>query len=47
MYKGSPYRPLTDSDYRKEGDLVVTELHKVVGNTVNETPLDIVKGVFD
>lgn len=47
MYKGSPYRSLTDSDYRKEGDLVVTELHKVVGNTVNEMPLDIVKGVFD
>ena len=47
MYKGSPYRSLTDSDYRKEGDLVVTELHKVVGNTINEQPLDIVKGVFD
>ena len=47
MYKGSPYRSLTDSDYRKEGDLVVTELHKVVGNTVNEMPLDIVIGVFD
>ena len=47
MYKGSPYRSLTDSDYRKEGDLVITELHKVVGNTVNEMPLDIVKGVFD
>ena len=47
MYKGSPYRPLTDSDYRKEGDLVVTELHKVVGTTANEKPLDIVKGVFD
>ena len=47
IYKGSPYRSLTDSDYRKEGDLVVTELHKVVGNTINEQPLDIVKGVFD
>ena len=47
MYKGSPYRSLTDSDYRKEGDLVVTELHKVVGDTINEQPLDIVKGVFD
>ena len=47
MYKGSPYRSMTDSNYIKEGDLVITELHKVVGNTVNETPLDIVKGVFD
>lgn len=47
VYKGSPYRSLTDSDYRKEGGLVITELHKVVGNTVNEQPLDIVKGVFD
>ena len=47
MYKGSPYRSMTDSDYRKEGDLVITELHKVVGTTTNETPLDIVKGAFD
>lgn len=47
MYKGSPYRSLSDSDYRKEGNLVITELHKVVGNTFNEKPLDIVKGVFD
>ena len=47
MYKGSPYRSMTDSDYIKEGDLVITELHKVVGPTTNETPLDIVRGAFD
>lgn len=47
LYKGSPYRSLSDSNYKKEGDLIVTELHKVVGNTTGETPLDIVKGVFD
>jgi len=47
MYKGSPYRSLNDSDYRKESDLIITELHKVVGNTFNEKPLDIVKGAFD
>ena len=47
LYKGSPYRSLTDSNYQKEGDLVITELHKVVGNAMNEEPLDIVKGVFD
>lgn len=47
MYKGSPYRPMTDSDYRKEGSWVCTELHKVVGPTSGEEPLDIVKGVFE
>ena len=46
MYKGSPYRSLTDSNYQKEGDLVITELHKVVGPTTDEESLDIVKGVF-
>lgn len=47
MYKGSPYRPMTDSDYIKEGDLVITELHKVVGNDGFETDTtELVKGVF-
>lgn len=47
MYEGSPYRAMTDSDYRKEGDLIITELHRVVGPTSDNKPLDIVRGVFD
>ena len=47
MYEGSPYRPMVDSDYRKEGNLVVTELHKVVGDTgLNEKVVNIIKGAF-
>lgn len=48
MYKGSPYRPMTDSDYRREGDLLITELHKVVGESgISEEITEIVKGTFD
>lgn len=48
MYKNAPYRPMTDSNYQKEGDMVITELHLVVGNTgFNEEIVDIVKGAFD
>ena len=47
LYEGSPYRPMVDSDYRKEGNLVVTELHKVVGDTgLNEKVVNIIKGAF-
>ena len=47
VYEGSPYRAMTDSDYRREGDLVITELHRVVGTSLKEKPLDIVHGVFN
>lgn len=48
MYKGSPYRPMSSSNYQKEGSFVVTELHKVVGDAGMSTKIvDIVKGTFD
>lgn len=48
MYKGSPYRPMVDSDYIKEGSFIVTELHKVVGTTgISETTIELAKGAFD
>ena len=48
MYKGSPYRPMTDGDYRREGDLIITELHKVIGESgISEEITEIVKGTFD
>ena len=48
MYKGSPYRPMSSSNYQKEGSFVVTELHKVIGDSGIGTKItDIVKGTFD
>lgn len=48
MYKGSPYRPMSSSNYQKEGSFVVTELHKVVGDASIDTKItNIVKGTFD
>ena len=48
MYKGSPYRPMSSSNYQKEGSFVVTELHKVVGDASMNTEItEIVKGTFD
>lgn len=48
MYKGSPYRPMSSSNYQKEGSFVVTELHKVVGDaSVNTKITEIVAGTFD
>lgn len=48
LYKGSPYRPMSSSNYQKEGSFVVTELHKVVGDSgIGSNITDIVKGTFD
>lgn len=48
MYKGSPYRPMSSSNYQKEGSFVVTELHKVVGDASVDTKItEIVAGTFD
>lgn len=48
MYKGSPYRPMSSSNYQKEGSFVVTELHKVIGDSSIGTKItNIVKGTFD
>lgn len=48
MYENSPYRPMTDSNYQKEGDMVITEIHKVIGESgINEDITEIVKGAFD
>ena len=48
LYEGEPYRAMTDSNYQKEGDLVITEIHKLIGESgINEEVLDIVKGVFN
>ena len=48
VYKGSPYRPMSSSNYQKEGSFVVTELHKVVGDASIDTKItNIVKGTFD
>jgi hypothetical protein len=39
---------MVDSDYNKEGDFYVTELHKLIGSTsLNEKITDVVKGAFD
>lgn len=48
LYEGEPYRPMSTSDYRKEGGFVITELHKVVGSTgIDQSITEIVKGTFD
>lgn len=48
LHNGEPYRPMSNSDYKKEGSFVVTELHRVVGSTgISEDITEIVKGTFD
>ena len=48
LHEGEPYRPMSTSDYRKEGGFVITELHKVVGSTgIDQNITEIVKGTFD
>lgn len=48
IYKGSPYRPMNDSDYTKEGNFCCTELHKVVGSAgMDKKMVELTKGAFD
>ena len=48
MYENSPYRPMLDSDYRKEGNLIIIELHRIVGDSgFTEEVVSLAKGAFD